>query len=108
MSIPNVVLLAETKESSDLGSTLGTKSLGLDDIGQAGNIFIALLDNGKSEHSKILTDNAASNGLAFSFTGAARSVAGVAIGEEELNSSRKHLCEDKSQRMFLCAGAFMV
>jgi hypothetical protein len=95
-------LFAQTKESPNLRRTLGTKSLGLDDISKTWNGFFALLHDGKSENGEILTDNAASDGLALAFTSSARSVAGVAIGEEESDSSREHLWEDKSQRIF-CA-----
>lgn len=102
LNIPNIILLAQTKESPNLRRTLGTKSLGLDDISQTWNVSFALLHNGESENSEILTDNAASDGLSLAFTGSARSVAGVTVGEEESDTSREHLWEDKSQRMF-CA-----
>jgi hypothetical protein len=38
-----------------------------------------------------LTDDAATNGLALAFTGTTGSVAGVAVGEEELDTSGEHL-----------------
>jgi hypothetical protein len=84
-------LLAQAKESSDLGGTLGTETLGVDDVGQTGNVALALLDNRKSQDRKILTNDAATDGLALAFTGATGSVAGVAIGEEELDTGGKHL-----------------
>lgn len=43
--LPDIVLLGQTEESSDLCSTLGTKSLGVDNIGQAGDVALALLDD---------------------------------------------------------------
>jgi hypothetical protein len=100
----DIILLGETKESSDLGSTLGTKTLGVDDVGETWDITLALLDDGQSQNGQILSDNAATDGLALAFTGSAGSVAGVAIGEEELDTGREHL--DKSQHCVSCAGAF--
>ncbi len=84
-------MLGETEESSDLGGTLGTETLGVDRIGKAWDITIALLDDGKSEDRKILTNDAATDGLALAFTGSSGSVAGVAVGEEELDTGREHL-----------------
>ena len=97
-------MLRQTEESSDFGSTLGTKALGVDDISETWDIALALLDNGQSQHGQILSDDAATDGLALSFTGSSGSVAGVAIGEEELDTGGEHL--DKSQHFVSCAGAF--
>jgi len=86
----DIILLAQTEESSDLGGTLGTEAFGDDHISETWNITFALLDNGKSQDGKILTDNAATDRLALSLAGSSRSVAGVAVGEEKLDTSRKH------------------
>ena len=91
LNIPNIILLAQTKESSDLGGSLRTKTLGIDHISETWNIALALLDDGESQDGEILTNDAATDGLAFAFTSAARSVAGVALGEEELDASGEHL-----------------
>lgn len=84
-------MLAQTEESSDFGGTLGTKTLGVDDVGEAGNLTLALLDNGQSKDGQVLADDAATNGLALALAGSSRSVAGVAVGEEELDTGREHL-----------------
>jgi len=88
--LANIVLLGQAKESSNLGGTLRAKSLGVDDIGQAWDIAVALLDDRQGEYGKVLSDDAATNGLALAFTGSSRSVAGVAVGKEELDTGRKH------------------
>jgi hypothetical protein len=59
--VPNIILFGQAEESSDLGGTLGTQSFRVDDIGEAGNVIITLLDDGESEDGEILTNNAASN-----------------------------------------------
>ena len=84
-------MLAQTKESSDLGGTLGTESLGIDNISQARDFTFTLLDDGKGQDRKILSNNAATDGLALALTGSSRSVAGVAVGEEEFDTGREHL-----------------
>jgi hypothetical protein len=50
-----------------------------------------LLDNRESEDSEILTSDTTTDGLALALTGAARSVTGVAFGEEELDTGGEHL-----------------
>lgn len=59
--IPDIVLLGQTKESSDLGGALGTQSLGVDNIGQTRDIALALLDDGQSQNRQILSNNAATD-----------------------------------------------
>jgi len=46
LCLPDVVLLGQTEESSNLCSALGAESLGVDDVGQTGNVTLALLDDG--------------------------------------------------------------
>jgi len=77
--LADIVFLGETEETADLGGTLGTETLGVDDIGDTGNIVVALLDDGESENREIHSDNAATDRLALALTGTARSVTGVAI-----------------------------
>ena len=85
-NVPNVILLAKTEEFSDLGGSLGTKSLWVDNIGQTWNVRLTLLDNGKSENRQILTNDATTNRLSLTLTRSARSVARVATGKEESDS----------------------
>lgn len=47
---PDIVLLGEAEELANLGGTLGAQALGVNDIGQAGNILLALLGNGQSQN----------------------------------------------------------
>lgn len=84
-------MLAETEESSNLGGTLGTETLGVDHIGEARDVAFALLDDRQSEDGKILTNDTTTDGLALAFTGSAGSIAGMAVGEEELDTGRDHL-----------------
>ena len=86
-----IVILAEAEEPADLGSALGAETLGLNGIGEAGDVGLALLDDGKSENGEIGTDDAAADRLALALTGAAGAVARVAIGKEKADTVRhKH------------------
>ena len=85
-----IVFLGEAKELADLSCALGTETLGVDDVGDAWDIGIALLDDGECEDRKIHCNDAATDGFALALTGAAGSVAGVAIGEEKSDSSGMH------------------
>lgn len=62
----------------------------MDDIGEAGDILLALLDDGQSEDGQVHADDAATDGLALALAGAAGSVAGVAVGEQETDTGRLH------------------
>ena len=86
----HIVFLAETEEPADLGGTLGTKTLGVDGVGKAGDVGVTLLDNGEGKDSKVGGDDAATDGLALALTSAAGAVAGVAVGEEQAHTGRVH------------------
>lgn len=84
--LADIVLLVETEEFADLGSTLGTKALGVDNVGQTGDIVFTLLDDAEGEDSQVLAGDGTANRLALTLTSAARTVAAVAVGQEELNT----------------------
>ena len=62
----------------------------MDDVGDAGEIVVTLLDDGESEYGKIHANDAATDGFTLALTGSARSVAGVSIGEEETDTGWVH------------------
>ena len=66
----DVVLLGETEELADVGSSLGSKTAGNSSslVGQSGNILLTLLDNHQVEDADISTNNAATDRLALAFT----------------------------------------
>ena len=66
----DVVLLGETEELADVGSSLGSKTAGNSSslVGQSGNILLTLLDNHQVEDADISTNNAATDRLALTFT----------------------------------------
>jgi len=85
-----IVFLGEAKELADLGCTLGTEALGVNDISDAGNIIVALLDDREREDGQVHSHDAATDRFTLALTGAARSVAGVAVREQEADSSGMH------------------
>lgn len=58
----------------------------MDGIGEAGDVLLALLDDGEGNDGEIGTDDAAADRLAPALTGAAGAVARVALGEEEADT----------------------
>lgn len=62
----------------------------MDNVGQAGNILIALLDDAESQDREVHADNATTNGLPLALTSAAGAVAGVAVREQESDTGRVH------------------
>lgn len=62
----------------------------MDDIGETGDIGVALLDDGEGQNREIHSDDAATDRLALALTGTAGSVAGVAIGEQETDTGWMH------------------
>lgn len=85
-----IVILAEAEELSDLGGALGAEALGVDNVGQAGDVVLADLDDRECEDGEVLGDDATADGLSPALAGAAGSVARVAFGEEESDSGRVH------------------
>lgn len=81
-----IVLLGEAEELADFRGTLGSETLGVDDVGQAGDVLLALLDNSQSEDRQVHADDATTDGLALALASAAGAVAGVAIGEQEADT----------------------
>lgn len=88
--LADIVILGEAEELADLGGTLGTKALGVNDVGEAGDISITLLDNAESKDGKIHGDDAATDRLSLALTSAAGAVAGVTLREEEADTGRVH------------------
>jgi len=86
----NIIFLVETKEFADFGGALGTEAFGVDNVSQAWDVTLSLLDDRESEDGEILSDDAATNGLALAFTSSAWAVAGMAVGEEEFDTSWEH------------------
>jgi hypothetical protein len=86
--LTDIVILGEAEELADLGGALGSETLGVDDVGETGDLVITLLDDGESEDGEIHADDAATDGLSLALTGAAGAVAGVAVGEEEADTGR--------------------
>lgn len=86
----HIIFLAETEEAADLGCALGAEALGVNLIGEAGDVVVTLLDDGESEDRQVHGDDAAADGLALALTSAAGAVARVAVGEQEPDTSRVH------------------
>ena len=83
-----IVILAEAEEAADLGGTLGSEALGVDGVGEAGDLSLALLDDGESEDRQIGANDGTTNGLALALTGSAGAVAGVSVVEEKADTGR--------------------
>ena len=66
----DIVLLGETEELADVGSSLGTETAGNGGgfIGQTGDVLLTLLHNHQVQHANIGTDDAATDRLALTFT----------------------------------------
>lgn len=97
--LADVVLLVETEEATDLGGTLGAETLGDNGVGQAGELALALLDDGESEDSKVLAGDGTADGLALALTGAAGAVAAVAVGEEQTGTGGQEDCREPMSMM---------
>jgi len=88
--LANIIILGETEELPDLRGALGTQTLRVDHVGDAGDVLLALLDDGESQHGQIHRDDAATDGFALSLTSAAWAVARVAVGEEKTDTRGMH------------------
>ena len=83
----NVIILGQGEELSDLSGSLGSESLGDLVVGQTFDIGFTLLLDGDSDDTEIRSDDAASDGLSFSFTLSSGSVAGLASTHKKSDST---------------------
>lgn len=60
----------------------------MDGVGEAGDLSLALLDDGESEDRQIGANDGTTNGLALALTGSAGAVAGVSVVEEKADTGR--------------------
>jgi hypothetical protein len=81
------LVVSTYKELADVGSTLGTETLGNADVGKAGDLAFTLLNNDEGKGSNVGTDNATADSLTLSLTGLAGAVARVTLGEQETGTS---------------------
>jgi len=88
--LANVVLLGQSVKFANLGGTLGSQSFRLCDVGDAGDVALALLDDDDGEDGEVHADNATTNRLSLAFSSSARAVAGVAFRQEETNTGWVH------------------
>jgi hypothetical protein len=86
----HIIFLAETEETADLGGTLGAETLGVNHVGEAGDVLVALLDDAQGKDGEVHADDAAADRFPLALAGAAGTVARVAIGEEEADTGRVH------------------
>ena len=94
--LPDIILFAQTEESSNFRSALGAQSLRHDNVGQPRDVGFALLDDRESEDCEVLADDTAADGFALAFAGSTGTVAGVAFSEKEADTGREHLCGEKT------------
>ena len=62
----------------------------MNDVGEAGDVLVALLDDGEGDDGHVHADDAAVDGLALALTRAAGTVARVTLGEQELDTAGDH------------------
>jgi len=88
--LANIIFLAETEEAAELGSTLGTETLGVDGVGDTRDIVVTLLDDAESENREVHGNDAATNTLPLALSSATRAVAGVTLSKEKRHTGRVH------------------
>ena len=86
--LADVVLLGQIEHFSDFGGSLGSETLGDLNISQSWDVLLTLLDNNQGQGREIRSNDATTNRLSLALTGSAGSVAGVALREQETDTSR--------------------
>jgi hypothetical protein len=81
-----VVFLGKAKELADLGGALGAEALRVDDVGEAGDLALALLGDAEGHDREVRAGDAAADRLALALAVAAGAVARVAVGEEKADT----------------------
>jgi hypothetical protein len=85
-----IVFLGETKELADLGSALWTETFWVNDICDAWNLGITLLDDAERKNGKIHGDDASTDGFTLALSGSAWAIARVSLREKKTNTGWVH------------------
>lgn len=86
----HIILLGQAKELPNLGRSLRPQSFRVNSIRQARKLIIALLYNTKSQNGQIHSHNASPNTLSPPLTSSSRSVARMAIAEQQSDTRGVH------------------
>lgn len=81
--LANVVLLGQTEELSNVVGSLWSQSLWNGLVGETLDFLLTLLKDDQTQDGQIRANNASTDGLSLTLTSSARSVAGVALGQQE-------------------------
>mmetsp|Transcript_59747 Transcript_59747/g.185180 ORF Transcript_59747/g.185180 Transcript_59747/m.185180 type:complete len:257 (+) Transcript_59747:75-845(+) len=81
--LAHVVLLLEVEELADVRGALRAQAPGLDVVREAGDLLVALLDDGEREDREVAPHDAAAHGLALAAALAPLAEAGHALLEEQ-------------------------
>jgi len=85
--LPHIILLAQIEKSADLGGTLWSKATWNNLVGEALDLIVSLLHHNKSQDGEIGVDDTPTDRLAFALSGSARTIAGMALGEEKTHAA---------------------
>lgn len=85
-----IIIFRQAKETTNLSRPLGAQPLGVHGIRQAGDIVVALLDDGQGQHRQVHGDDASAHALALALAGPTRPVAAVAVAQEQPDARRVH------------------
>jgi len=83
----DVVLLGKVEELADLVGTLGATAALTDDVGEALDLVVALLDDDGEDDGEVRGDDATTDGLAAALTSGLGAVARLAGLEEETDAA---------------------
>lgn len=84
--LANIVILAEIEELSDLASTLRAKSARNSDIGEAGQLLLAILHDDNGQNGKVGAGNTATDRLALTLACATWTITRMALGKQQADS----------------------
>ena len=86
----DVVSLLQGEEFSDFVGTLGAQTSGDIDVGESGDLVVALLGDRNGQDGDIVSDDASSHRFSFSFTLSSFSETFLVLIQEESHSSVDH------------------
>jgi len=98
-----VIFFGKIEELTNLGRSLGTKTLGQNIIGETWKLFVSLLNDDEGEDSNIRADDATADGLAAPLSVAPLTIAWVAIGKKEADTVRNEYTLLHRKALFVIA-----
>jgi len=84
--LPDIIVLGEVKQATDLAGTFGPKTTGDGVVGKARNFLLTLLDDGQVEYAELSIDDTSTDRFPLALSATTGAVAAVSLGQKKTHT----------------------